>query len=215
MCANDFPGPGGRYDLGVRRLLLGTLGLTLLVGCGVRPAASPVLTATSSQSMSTSTSTPLPAVMCSAEGVGFSVLGPDGAMGLRSLTIEMVNCGSRPFTVDGYPSLRLFDEERKPIDVVVARGSGAIAMVPEFDNPPQAVVLRPGEKAMAGMLWRNLVTDATVKATTAVYLDAALAEGRPWQKVPLVVPSDVSGAMTVSIDLGNTGTLGVQAWTKA
>lgn len=137
-------------------------------------------------------------------------------MGIRVLTIEMVNCGAAPVVVNGYPSVRLFDESHDPIAVTVGQGSAGVAMVPDFDDPPQEVVLQPGERVHSGLLWRNLVTDATVNATTAVYLEAASAAGRPWQDVPLIVPNPLNGdGQTVDIDLGNTDKLGVEAWKKA
>jgi hypothetical protein len=49
-----------------------------------------------------------------------------------------------------------------------------------------------------------------VKATTAYGLDAAVTEGEVWCTVPMV-----RGSAGVTIDLGNTGKLGVQAWRKA
>jgi hypothetical protein len=152
---------------------------------------------------------------CAKHGVKFNVIGADAAMGLRVLTLQMENCSSTPLTVNGYPSLRLLDENRKQLDVAVLKGAGDIATMPDWDTPPQEVTLQPGEKAKAGLVWRNLVTDSTVKATTASHLEAAPAEGQPRQEVPLVVPNEVSGSITVDIDLGNTGKLGVQPWTKA
>jgi uncharacterized protein DUF4232 len=140
----------------------------------------------------------------------FSVASTEAAMGLRVLTVEMVNCGTTPYVVNGYPALRLFDEDHEPIDVAVGQGSASIASVPDFDHPPTEVVLQPGEKAWSGLLWRNLVTDSTVKASTAAYLEVAPAPGRPWQDVPLVWRGDAT-----DIDLGNTGRLGVEAWKKA
>jgi hypothetical protein len=131
-------------------------------------------------------------------------------MGLRVLTIEMVNCGTGTYAVNGYPDIRLFDENHEPIDVAVGQGSASVASVPDFDNPPAEVVLRPGEAARSGLLWRNLVTDSTVPATTAVYLEAAPAPGKRWQDVPLVWQGEAT-----DIDLGNTGRLGVEAWKKA
>jgi hypothetical protein len=136
-------------------------------------------------------------------------------MGIRVLTMELVNCGTEPITVNGYPTVRLYDENHDPIDVAVGQGSSSIATVPEFDNPPQPVTLQPGERAQSGLLWRNLVTDSTVNATTAYHLDAAVAEGKPWHVVPMVIPDSVRGAADVTIDLGNTGKIGVQAWQKA
>jgi len=157
----------------------------------------------------------VPEVECSDAGIGISAAGTEAAMGLRTLSIELVNCGTSPYTVRGYPSVRLFDEALEPIDVNAAPGTNGVAMLPEFDAPPREITLQPGEKAVSGLLWRNLVTDATVKATTAFHLDAAVAQGKPWQQVPLIVPDEINGTRTVEIDLGNTGKLGVQAWTKA
>lgn len=136
-------------------------------------------------------------------------------MGLRVLSMQLVNCGTEPYTVEGYPSIRLYDEDNDPIDVVVGHGSASIATVPEFDNPPQRIVLQPGERAQSALLWRNLVTDATVKAATAYHMDAAAMDGESWQTVPMFVNDPVRGLDNITIDLGNTGKVGVQAWQKA
>lgn len=189
----------------MKRVLLGVLGLALLAGCVSRPA--PI------DDNTPPTTSPAPPE-CPAEGVEISAVGTDSAMGLRTLMLELVNCGTSPYTVRGYPSLRLFDEDREPIEVAVGPGTNGVATVPEFDAPPQDVTLQPGEKATSGLLWRNLVTDSTVDATTAFHLDATVAEGKPWQQVSLTVPDTVNGTRTVTIDLGNTGKLGVQAWTR-
>ena len=193
----------------------------LLAGCGARTAAGgpEIDTAPSATSPNPhrppETTSAVPEARCSPDGVAISAVGGDAAMGLRVLTIELVNCGSAPRTVDGYPDLRLYDEDDRLIDAAVLHGSADISLLPDFDNPPVAITLQPGEKARSGLLWRNLVTDATVDATTATRLEAAPAGGAPWVEVPLVVPNEVTGSSTVTIDLGNTGRLGVQAWQKA
>lgn len=185
----------------MRRVLPGVLGLALLAGCGARLTPTPLENTISIAPPSSTTVVTVPPDDCEVE---FSTVGADAAMGLRVLTIQLVNCGTEPYTVNGYPSLRLFDEDGEQVDVVVAQGSGGIATLPEYDVPPAAVTLRPGEKAWAGIVWRNLVTDSTVDATTAVRMQAAAAPGGRWQEVP----------MDVTIDLGNTGRLGVQPWHK-
>lgn len=184
----------------MRRVLLTVLGLALLAGCGARLTPTP-LEKDDTLPISPTSEVTVPPGPC----VEFSTLGADAAMGLRVLTIEMVNCGAEPYTVNGYPSLRLFDEDSDQIDVVLAQGSGGIATLPEYDTPPAEVTLQPGERARAGLVWRNLVTDPTVDASTAVRMEAAAVRGEPWQQVP----------MDVTIDLGNTGKLGTQAWHKA
>lgn len=185
----------------MRNVLLAVLGVVLLAGCGARLTPTP-LENTLPIAPTTTTVVTKPAEECAVE---FSTLGADAAMGLRVLTIEMVNCGTEPYTVNGYPGLRLFDENDERIDVEVLQGSGGIASLPEYDTPPAEVVLQPGEKAWAGLVWRNLVTDPTVDASNAVRIEAAARPGAPWQKVE----------MDVTIDLGNTGRLGVQPWHKA
>ncbi|WP_232376677.1 DUF4232 domain-containing protein [Amycolatopsis aidingensis] len=126
----------------------------------------------------------------------------DAAMGLRVLTIELTNEDTRPRTVRGYPSIRLRDAERDPIEVRVRHGSGSIATMEDFDAGPSTLTLEPGGTAVAGLVWRNTVTDATVPATEGKYLEVAPMEGEAWQEVPLDAP----------VDLGNTGELGVSAW---
>jgi hypothetical protein len=202
----------------VRRILLGLLGSVALAGCGAPPTApASEMTLRPPQALPTDLmpQMTMPPVTCSADGVGFSSVAADAAMGVRVLTFEMVNCGTRAFGVNGYPGIRLFDKESKPIDVTVGQGSASVASVPEFDAPAGKVTLAPGEKARSGLVWRNLVTESNVVATTAVTLEASVVPGKSWHPVPLVVPDAVRGATTVTIDLGNTTKIGVQAWSKA
>jgi hypothetical protein len=191
-----------RYARRVRRFVLAVLASALLAGCTVRPAALPAPAGSSVRPVP-------PVVTCWPEGVVFSVGGEDAAMGLRVLTVELTNCGSAPYPVNGYPRVRLLDERHRPLEVSVLHGSASIATVPGFDTPPSAITLRPGEQARAGLLWRNGVTDTTADPVTAVHLEAAAAPGEPWRPVP----SD--GPDGVHIDLGTTGRLGVQAWQPA
>ncbi|MCT2587077.1 DUF4232 domain-containing protein [Actinophytocola gossypii] len=184
----------------MRRVLWGVLVAAVLAGCtGQAPRALPPRAAAPS-------SEPPAAAECTADGVAFSLGGADAAMGVRVLNVEIVNCGAEPVTVDGYPSLRLFDgEQEDPLAVRVTHGSSAVATVPALDVPPTPVTLAPGESAWAGLVWRNLVTDATVPATTAVALDVALSQGTDWHQVPL---------HPTTIDLGNTDTIGLGPWQR-
>jgi hypothetical protein len=195
-----------------------------LTGCGVREAPAvaratdvPVVVANGSDMTTTSTSqVTVPPVTCSAEGIRLAVVATDAAMGLRDLAFELVNCGTAPYTVSGYPDVRLLDEDHQPIEVTVEQGDGSVAMVPEFDNPPGTVTLQPGERARSGLLWRNLVTDADLtKVATAYSFEVRTGAGKPWQEVPLVMPDDTNGARQTLVDLGNTRKIGVRAWLKA
>ncbi len=123
-------------------------------------------------------------------------------MGLRAMGLELVNCGSRPYRLHGYPQLRLLDSDDNLIRVRVIAGAKGITS--GFDDPPRPLTLAPGEAAGAAVLWRNLVDDPTVVATNAQRLEVAPAEGEPTQEVAVEGP----------IDLGNTNRVGVSAWKK-
>ncbi|WP_406040248.1 DUF4232 domain-containing protein [Micromonospora sp. NBC_00898] len=91
----------------------------------------------------------------------------------------------------------------QPMAVRIVPGATGIAA--GFDTPPRQLVLAPGDRAQAALLWRNTVTDATVPAANGRYLAVAPVSGRPAQPVELDGP----------IDLGTTGRLGASAWRPA
>ncbi|MEU7945284.1 DUF4232 domain-containing protein [Micromonospora taraxaci] len=144
-----------------------------------------------------------PLAACPASGVQIRSTGSDAAMGLRALGLELVNCGDRPYQLNGYPILHVFDEQREPVMLRVVNGAKEITS--GFDQPAGPVTLAPAERATAVVLWRNLVTDSTVVATNGKYLTVAPAAGQPAAEV------DPDGP----VDLGNTGRIGVSAWKKA
>jgi hypothetical protein len=127
----------------------------------------------------------------------------DAALGLRVLGLLLTNCGTEPYAVEGYPSLTLLDEERRPVtDVRIEHGSAGIATVEGFDAPPQPLTLGPGESASAGLVWRNTV-DTTGAPVNVPFLGVAPADGEPAQ------PLELDGG---ALDLGTTGLLGVGPW---
>ncbi|MFD6757148.1 DUF4232 domain-containing protein [Micromonospora gifhornensis] len=184
--------------------------LALLVGCAPTPDADdstagatdtppPVATPSTGTPPTADTAAPGP---CPAEGVRISSLGVSAAMGLRAMSLELVNCGSHPYRLHGYPQLRLLDSDDNLIRVRVIAGAAEITS--GFDDPPRPLTLAPGEAAGAAVLWRNLVDDPSVVATNAQRLEVAPAEGEPTQEVAVEGP----------IDLGNTNRVGVSAWKK-
>ncbi|MGY0007444.1 DUF4232 domain-containing protein [Micromonospora sp. I033] len=180
------------------------MAVTLLAACA--PTAAPDRTSgrpTAPGRPTPAASTAAPPPACSPEGIRITELGVSAAMGLRAMGLELVNCGDRPYELRGYPAPSLRDVDRAPLRVQVIPGARPITS--GFDQPPTRIVLRPGERATAALLWRNLVTDATVVAGNGAYLDVAPLPGRPAYPVELDGP----------IDLGNTGRLGVSAWKRA
>ncbi|MEU5024703.1 DUF4232 domain-containing protein [Streptomyces milbemycinicus] len=190
--------------------------LGLLTACGSKPAAeavaapapppapsvAPIETGKPpyGEQPSRTPSPPSAPPTCPESGVYVLAEEPSAAMGLRAMTLKLTNCGKRTYTLKGYPTIRVLDEDGKPLDVRVSHGSAGIATLDNFDAPPRQVTLRPNETALAGVVWRNTVTDSTVPAVNGKALDVAPAEGSPRQTVAEL------------IDLGNTGKLGVSPW---
>lgn len=125
----------------------------------------------------------------------------DAAMGLRAMSIELVNCGPVPVTLNGYPDLRILDEDRAPLPVAVIQGSSAVALIDGFDTPPAPVTAMPGERLAAGLVWRNTV-DTVSDPVNGTYLEVVPAPGQP----PQIVRPDGR------IDVGTTGRVGITAW---
>ncbi|MEU9017430.1 DUF4232 domain-containing protein [Actinomadura sp. NPDC048394] len=142
--------------------------------------------------------TPNPSTACSADGVSLSMDRPDAAMGLRATWVELRNCGTRPYRLNGYPALRVLDGNRQPFDVRTVKGTRQIK-----DAGPKPVTIKPGKAARIGIVWRNLVTESAIPAVNGSYLEVRPAPGRP----VLVVPANGP------LDLGNTGRLETTAWT--
>lgn len=169
------------------------VGVALLAACGGTPPPPPPPDPTPS---------PTATATCPPSGVAIEVGEVEPAMGLRALGLRLTNCGTDPYTVNGYPAVRVLDAERKPIPVTVGNGSSPVSAPDAYDAPPKAVTLRPGESATARVLWRNTVTDSTVPAAEGSYLEIAPTAGEDAQTV----------AVEGGIDLGTTGRLAVNAW---
>lgn len=139
-------------------------------------------------------------------GLRFTANGTSAAMGLRLMSVEVTNCGSEPLELNGYPQVKVLDAQHEQLDVAVLEGSGGIAAVDGFDAAPQPITVPPGESAKSAFLWRN--THASEEPPlVGKHVDIAAVAGDTWQ--PLV-PTSQQGS--ISIDLGSTGRIGVQAW---
>nr|WP_225953225.1 DUF4232 domain-containing protein [Kibdelosporangium phytohabitans] len=128
----------------------------------------------------------------------------DGAMGLRTLGIQLTNETTTPTQINGYPDIRVLDDTFHPLPLTIGHGTNGVATIDDFDTPPQPITLHPGDTVHAALLWRNLVTQTDRKATLGTYLDIA---PTPGAKRHITQPQG-------GIDLGNTTTLGVSAWAK-
>ncbi|MFH8801262.1 DUF4232 domain-containing protein [Streptomyces sp. NPDC017936] len=145
---------------------------------------------------------PSEAGTCPPSGIRVFADRGDAAMGLRVVGLHLENCGSRAYTVNGYPLLELLDDAREPVGgVKILHGGGGIATGTGADEPPRPVTLEPGEEATATLVWRN----------TTEFGDPV--------NVPHVRVRAKDGAdpvtVTPHLDLGTTGKLGVGPWTQA
>lgn len=134
---------------------------------------------------------------------GLRVYADDGnaAMGLRVVSVRLENCGTRPYALHGYPEVQLYDEDHEPVDGVrILRDGSSVAGATGADGPAEPLVVRPGESAWAGLVWRN-----TVQAGTAVHAPYARVRAKAGADWVMVVPE---------LDLGTTGKLGVGPWKK-
>ncbi|WP_330461726.1 DUF4232 domain-containing protein [Streptomyces sp. NBC_00820] len=139
---------------------------------------------------------------CPGPGIRVSVDKGDAAMGLRVVGLHLDNCGTRDYTVEGYPLLELLDDGLKPVDgVEILDGSREITTGAGPDEQPRPVTLRPGESATASLVWRN-----TTEFGTPVNV--------PYVRVRAKAGADPV-TVTPNLDLGTTGKLGVKPWEKA
>lgn len=187
--------------------------LVSLAGCGGHPALrqpplpEPVIAPPA-------TTTPSSVPPC-ATGLRFVTDQSEAAMGLRLMRVKAVNCGAEPVQLTGYPVVRLMDERYQPLAVEILRGSGGISDVPGFDAPPQPVTLQPGQTALSRFMWKN--TQATLDPpVVGRHVDVQV--GAVWQAL---IPkwselvAEPKGEPQITIDLGSTGRLGVEAWRPA
>lgn len=188
------------------KILATALVMLLLTGCAsaarepdvLRPAAEPAPVYPSTRT-SADPSHPAPPTRCPDPGVEISLGEVDGAMGLRAVALMVRNCGSAPYTVEGYPAVTLLDAGRRPLPVRVADGVDHVSRIPSYDTPPRRVVLGPGETASAAVVWRNLTTDRGT-SVDGEYLRVAAAPGQP------------THLLALHVDLGNTGVLALSPW---
>ncbi|MFD7841156.1 DUF4232 domain-containing protein [Streptomyces sp. NPDC059761] len=195
-----------RWVVGVA---VGVVVAGVLVGCDVppAPAAAPGPSGVRSPVPSVVPSTPAAkAAACPEGGVRLIEGAGDAAMGLRVADIQLVNCGTQPYVLDGYPEIRLLDRKRAPVEVAVVHGADGITSAPTgVEGVPQKVELQPGQAAAVALVWRNLVTDSTVPAAEGWVLDVTPRAGAPRVELEL----------RHSVDLGNTGKLGISPWKAA
>jgi uncharacterized protein DUF4232 len=171
-----------------------SIALSLLAGCTADPPPVPP---------TPRSTTPTTEPVCP-DGIAVTAGVADAASGVRILVLHLSNCGDRPYTVNGYPEVRVLDADGAVLQVAVAPGSNDVATVEAFDAPPTPMTLPPGGTAVSGVLWRNTVIDGR-PSMLGTALDVRPAPDADWQRI---TDDDPDG---LHIDLGTTGRMGVRA----
>jgi uncharacterized protein DUF4232 len=185
----------------VKRLLVALVLAALLAGC-VPPGGPPGRPRPAHSAAQPSGSA---AGGCPEEGARIELTDVNAAMGARAMGLYLVNCGDRPYQVEGFPVVRALDEEKAVLDVEVVPGAAEVIGAIPWDRPPTTVLLQPGERAGSVIVWRNTYDDIRRPPVAVPHLRIAPGTGRPAQVLTPAGP----------LDLGSTGRLGVSAWQPA
>jgi hypothetical protein len=123
-------------------------------------------------------------------------------MGLRTMELDLVNCGRRPYTVQGYPTIRTLGPGGTPLSVGIVQGPSTITVLPPVDDAPRRVTLQRGDRATAVLVWR--ATAVAGPADRVAYFEVTARAGALRQTIsPVREP-----------DIGTGGRMGVGPWLR-
>jgi hypothetical protein len=123
----------------------------------------------------------------------------DAAMGRRAVVVELTNCGTEPYKVDGYPVVGALDKDRDPLRLTITHDHPYTDA--GRDQGPRPLTLAPGESVKSVLNWNNRVTTFDA-VTEGAYLVVTPKEGEPPQTLPF------------RLDIGTSGELDVTAWAR-
>ncbi|MET7367118.1 DUF4232 domain-containing protein [Streptomyces sp. NPDC005566] len=86
---------------------------------------------------------------CPASGARVDVGPVETAMFHRAVVLTLVNCGTKPYRVNGYPSVRALGEDGERIPVPVNAGGSMFGS----DQGPKGVTLKPGKTVRSILAW--------------------------------------------------------------
>ncbi|MDK0518802.1 DUF4232 domain-containing protein [Streptomyces sp. ML-6] len=116
---------------------------------------------------------------CPSSGVVVDMGEVEAALGHRAVGLTLTNCGSKPYRVHGYPSVRALDEAGDPLPVPVNPGSSYMGT----DRGPKEVVLKPGQTVRSLLAWVSTPTGGDLIEGDA--LEIAPAPGLEGRTFPL------------------------------
>ncbi|MFD6531324.1 DUF4232 domain-containing protein [Streptomyces sp. NPDC060184] len=123
---------------------------------------------------------PTPTGDCPASGVRVDMGPVQAAMFARAVVLTLVNCGTEPYQVDGYPSVRVLDENGDRLPVPVNPGRSMFGA----DLGPEPVALKPGGTMKSVLAWVSTKEGGDLIESDSLELAAAPDAGS--RNVPLV-----------------------------
>jgi len=123
----------------------------------------------------------------------------DAALGRRAVVVELVNCGTEPYKVNGYPGIGALDKDRDPLRLTITHDHPYTDA--GRDQGPKPLTLAPGESVKSVLNWNNRVTSFEA-VTEGAYLVVTPKEGEPPQTLPFW------------LDVGTSRELDVTAWAR-
>jgi hypothetical protein len=146
----------------------------------------------------TPSAAPTPAT-CPSSGAVVTTGVVDTAMGRRATVLELRNCGTRPYDVDGYPRIGALDANREALDLTITHDHPYTDA--GRDQGPKPLTLMPGQSVKSVLNWNNRVTSFD-PVTEGAYLVVTPKEGETPQTLPF------------RLDIGTSGELDVTAWAR-
>ncbi|EHM30123.1 hypothetical protein SPW_1423 [Streptomyces sp. W007] len=91
------------------------------------------------------------------------------AMMSRAVALTLTNCGSKPYRVDGYPSVQALGEDGERLPVKVNPAGSQFGR----DHGPQALTLKPGATVRSMLAWVSTQEGGELVMADALELAAA------------------------------------------
>lgn len=113
--------------------------------------------------------TPTPTGDCPASGAVVTMGEVQTAMMSRAVVLTLTNCGTKPYRVDGYPSVQALGENGERLPVKVNPGGSMFG----HDKGPEARTLKPGATVRSMLAWVSTQEGGELIMADALELAAA------------------------------------------
>ncbi|MFF6910420.1 DUF4232 domain-containing protein [Streptomyces sp. NPDC012389] len=115
------------------------------------------------------TPTPTPTGDCPASGAVVTMGEVQALLMSRAAVLTLTNCGSKPYRVDGYPSVQALGEEGERLPVKVNPAGSKFGR----DQGPEALTLKPGATVRSMLAWVSTQEGGELIMADALELAAA------------------------------------------